>query len=593
MRKFRPVWGLLLALLLAIGFGAQQHSILRASPAAQNAVPFEIRVRETRADLELLADSALGAAVRPEGWTGNIDNRTESYLVDLWFDNELLAGAIFGESSRPAGWIGASPNGFIIARNVRHDLELSADEFFGLTFRPQEWRGGLPIERCDRSLQTLVYVLNLLYGVTLPTAQDAPNFCAQARDDADVLALNQAFNSPEQQSFYLDQVWLTRGDLERLADELLGLNNRPESYNNNRNRNSPTLIPDLLLDLELLSDELLGFGVRPDGWIGLIGTTPYISARNLRHDLELLTHAAYTPVDATGRPRSWQNSNPVAACDPALVTLSDIIANSYGVVLIDLLPLPASPENCEQAALLVNQRAENPPVQDIVGGGGEADSPFFAESQYAFAYLDPAATQYMGVMPPGTRFRAWYRNFNTSSMMFVSGEDFAVYIDRRWTTLSQEVFDRLPTLDGVIPATFCDASWCNGPGPTPTPTGYGALEELVFQSTPPATLDAGQVAGSGKTQVSWNYIRVTYLQDFVDQGFARVALEICAEPAQITCEPVLSVFDNNIGAAKAVVSQFNGLNVFEFNYGYTANLVIEGTTYFSPDIWISDPTIRN
>jgi hypothetical protein len=40
------------------------------------------------------------------------------------------------------------------------------------------------------------------------------------------------------------------------------------------------------------------------------------------------------------------------------------------------------------------------------------------------------------------------------------------------------------------------------------------------------------------------------------------------------------------------VSQYNGLNVFEFVYGYTSNLIVEGSTLTSPDIWISDPSIR-
>jgi hypothetical protein len=101
------------------------------------------------------------------------------------------------------------------------------------------------------------------------------------------------------------------------------------------------------------------------------------------------------------------------------------------------------------------------------------------------------------------------------------------------------------------------------------------------------TLEAGS-----KSQVSWNYLRVTYLLDRPEAGVAQVGLEICAEPQQINCEPVLSVFDSNLGVNKPVLSTFNGLNVYEFNYGYTSNLRIEGATRFSPDVWISDPTIR-
>ena len=52
------------------------------------------------------------------------------------------------------------------------------------------------------------------------------------------------------------------------------------------------------------------------------------------------------------------------------------------------------------------------------------------------------------------------------------------------------------------------------------------------------------------------------------------------------------VYDNATGTAKAVIATQNGLNVYEFAYGYTNNLLIEGETRFSPDVWISDPTIR-
>ncbi|MEP6985089.1 MAG: hypothetical protein ABI970_05810, partial [Chloroflexota bacterium] len=95
-----------------------------------------------------------------------------------------------------------------------------------------------------------------------------------------------------------------------------------------------------------------------------------------------------------------------------------------------------------------------------------------------------------------------------------------------------------------------------------------------------------------KTQVSWNNIRVTYLLDNAAARTAQVTLEICADTSQTDCEPVTRVYDNTTGTAKAVLSQQNNLNVYEFAYGYTSNLLIEGPTRFSPDVWISDPTIR-
>jgi hypothetical protein len=263
---------------------------------------------------------------------------------------------------------------------------------------------------------------------------------------------------------------------------------------------------------------------------------------------------------------------------------------NFGFVIDDTL---AESENfCELTTFTANSIAENPPEPEVIPGSDE-DLRFVGESQFAFTYLDQAATKYMGVMPNGTEFRAWYRNFNESTMMFVSGQDFALYIDRRWTTLPEETFVQLPTLEGVRPLTFCDANWCNGPGPTPTPTGGGPLLALVNAQTPPAQVSASDIGQlEGKTEVSWNNIRVTYLLDRADTGTVQVALEICAEPQQIACEAVINVFDNLTGTNKPVISQFNGLNVYEFRYGFNDQVVVEGSTRVASAIFLSDPTIR-
>jgi hypothetical protein len=150
----------------------------------------------------------------------------------------------------------------------------------------------------------------------------------------------------------------------------------------------------------------------------------------------------------------------------------------------------------------------------------------------------------------------------------------------------------LPTLEGRRPLTFCDARWCNGPGPTPTPTGSGPILAILNASTPPATPNQDELQEQGKILVSWNNIRVNYLLDRPELGLVQVTLEICADPSQIACEPVISVFDGNSGTFKPVIQQFNGLNVYEFPYGYITNLTVEGASRFSRDLWISDPTIR-
>jgi hypothetical protein len=178
-------------------------------------------------------------------------------------------------------------------------------------------------------------------------------------------------------------------------------------------------------------------------------------------------------------------------------------------------------------------------------------------------------------------------------MMFVAGQDFALYVDRRFTTLPETIYNSLPTLEGLDPIAFCDARWCNGPGPTPTPTGSGPLEAVLFSSTPQATPNPGALEAS-KQLVSWNYVRVTYVQDNPNARTAQVTLELCQQPAQnaVACEPVLTVFNTQTAAFVPPVGQFNGLNVYELPYGYSTNVVIESQNFFARDVWISDPTIR-
>jgi hypothetical protein len=163
----------------------------------------------------------------------------------------------------------------------------------------------------------------------------------------------------------------------------------------------------------------------------------------------------------------------------------------------------------------------------------------------------------------------------------------------RFTSISETNFRSLPTLEGLDPLSFCDAGWCNGPGPTPTPTGSGPLLSVLVGTTPQATPNQGALATS-KQLVSWNQVRVTYVFDNLQAKTAQVALELCAQGASsaASCEAVTSVFDNNTGTGKAVISQFNGLNVYEFRYGYSTNLVIQSDNFYSQDVWISDPTIR-
>ncbi len=567
-------------------------SIVQSAPNSQ-ANLFELFISQARADLELIADQAIGIGVRPPNWTFNFEFASETAVVDLWFDNETLAEAIFGVGSRPAEWFGATTNDIqLLARNIRHDLEISADEVFGIRTRPDEWFGSAPIYRCDRTVQNIVRILSNIYNTQDSVSLTLFNYCDELQNALVNDLLTTVYNAPTAGVIadvaVTEQTLAARGDLERLANELFGVNVRPPGWrwSVGMDGTSPTLAIDINADIELLLAEKLPVAQRPTLLPGLTAS-PTITLRNLRYNVESIT----TTILGRGvRPNGWQGVNPVERCEPLTQGLILIAQRNYAFVVDEALG--ASPDFCELIAFTANSVVENPPPVDEEAVQAQ-DSRFMAESRNAFSYLDVGTRQYMGIMPSGTVFRAWYRNYGESNMMFVSGDDFALYVDRRWTSMEIEVYRTLPTLDGRIPLTFCDAGWCNGPGPTPTPTTSGPLLAL-YQGTDVPSVGSAQptLQAGSKSQVSWNYIRVTYLLDRPEAGVAQVGLEICAEPQQINCEPVLSVFDSNLGVTKPVLSTFNGLNVYEFTYGYTANLRIVGATRFSPDVWISDPTIR-
>ncbi|PJF40454.1 MAG: hypothetical protein D6737_10415 [Chloroflexi bacterium] len=578
MRRYGFLFIITVLLLMA--------GVMAAAPTQQTEItPFQRLVFDARGDLENLADTVIGQGERPPNWTFNFEIESPTYTIDLWFDNEQLADVIFGIDQRPPEWFGGDATTLeILGRNIRHDLEINADTVFGVDVRPDEWRGASPVFRCSRALQNLLTLSSSIYNITPQTPNSALNFCSATTAEVDEQLVNTIFSDPTLDSQLNDLILAVRGDLERLANETLGLNNRPEGWTGNTNPNSLTLAGDNFLDIESLANNQLGMGVRPDEWIGVLSNQPALIFRNQRHDLELLADA--TLGDAV-RPHGWQGEDPTLRCNVAVSDLRLVLEQNFEEFAFTVDP--TTPNFCQAASVSLSQFAERPQIdEDLVVA--DEDSRFMAESQIAFAYLDVAATQYMGMMPQGTRFRAWYRNFGDSNMMFVSGENFALYIDRRWTTLTETTFNTLPTLQGVRPLTFCDAAWCDGPGPTPTPTGFGAVEQLAFLATQPAPPQAEEI--ENKTTVNWNHIRVTYLQDNTVTGTAQVTLEICQEVTQITCEPVTSIFDNLNGAPKPVISTFNGQNVYEFSYGYTSNLTVEGPTLVSPDVWISDPTIR-
>jgi len=178
---------------------------------------------------------------------------------------------------RPDGWISVTTRDpVLVARNIRHDLELAADTWLGENVRPDDWAGGLPIYRCSRTLMNTILLLERFFNVRPQTSEAVVDYCAAIASEVEDELLDQALGATdlaEDESNAPSLILAVRGDLERLADEVLGLNNRPPGWIDNTDINSDTLAIDILTDMETLADIVLGRSVRPPGWIGQLRTS--------------------------------------------------------------------------------------------------------------------------------------------------------------------------------------------------------------------------------------------------------------------------------------------------------------------------------
>ncbi len=162
-------------------------------PQAQpTAIPLGVEQSEAipslivaRADLELLATTAIGSEQRPLGWSGSIDVTDPQLPLWIRLDLETLAGAILGVDQRPGGWFGVVPSiPLAVVRDIRHDLELLADVVIGAQgLRPAGWNGDDPMMRCSRATQSLFTLLQSR-GITFEVDFTQPNYCTTADNAA-------------------------------------------------------------------------------------------------------------------------------------------------------------------------------------------------------------------------------------------------------------------------------------------------------------------------------------------------------------------------------------------------------------------------
>ncbi|MEQ8674162.1 MAG: hypothetical protein RLP44_08925 [Aggregatilineales bacterium] len=257
-----------------------------------------------------------------------------------------------------------------------------------------------------------------------------------------------------------------RADLDIMANLTLGEGQRPVGWSNLTSTDiaDPNLLLLSRLDLEILVGNLMGANTRPEGWFGAVASTQYAIARDIRHDLELLADTMFTD-QPNGRPDGWNGDDPLFRCGRATQALVELLEiNELFSIEID----PTAADFCLQVEIAVSQFAELNLLANPVLNGSLLQNPAAVgsatiNSQFAVAFLDRGASQRVGVIPntsgitPVARSAAQFSN-----MMLVRGQDFEVFVDYQFTSVTQDEFDDLPDVDSIGASPFCSAEWCSG-----------------------------------------------------------------------------------------------------------------------------------
>lgn len=253
----------------------------------------------------------------------------------------------------------------------------------------------------------------------------------------------------------------SRTDLERLADVALG-GIRPEGWSGATDVNDPQFAILARLDLELLVGAVMGANARPNGWFGVVSSSPYAISRDIRHDLEML---ADQHLGISVRPDGWIGGSPIMRCDRMTQAVVQFLELN-GV--FRLQADPTAPDYCQQAAneasvfmevnILSSPTAGSSLSMASVGVIGDGAS---INSDFAAAFLDRGASQRVGVVPNGTPIQAIGKSpAQFSNMMLIRGQDFEVFVDYQFTSITEEEFELIPVIDETTLQLTCTARWC-------------------------------------------------------------------------------------------------------------------------------------
>ncbi|MCB9450479.1 MAG: hypothetical protein H6672_03520 [Anaerolineaceae bacterium] len=379
-----------------------------------------------------------------------------------------------------------------------------------------------------------------------------------------------------------------RTDLELLANGVMGTG-RPLGWSGGLDINDPQLALLIRLDLELLAGQVLGMNERPAGWFGAVPSTPEAIARDIRHDLELLADT----VNSLGvRPPGWAGADALMRCSRGVQTLVNLLERG-GVFALNVDV--NAPDFCQRAEVQASVFAETnllrlPQTSSATsaaglstGQGGAIVQPgqIQVSTGYTVAFLNRYGTEQVGVIPLNTRLTPIARSFaEFSRMTLVEGDGFRVFVDYRTTSLADVDFAVLPDINDMSVETFCEAEWCRAVVLT---SGNPAARRSTTSSRSTGTGPGGRV-----------YVPVENLITYYDgqdaNGTTVARFQLCGQPtsaASMTCEPVTEVVAPD-GSLLASVGSVNGIPQFRVPYGYTTTSP-RSKSYYMVDMWIAQP----
>lgn len=311
-----------------------------------------------------------------------------------------------------------------------------------------------------RRVYFMITVIGLLMALPLVlVAQDTPATTPDPAASANATATPAGPISPIEPNA-LDLLTAARNDLDILASQNMGAD-RPLGWTANGDITNIQLPILIRLDLELLAGQLMGPDQRPEGWFGAVPSTAFAIARDIRHDLELLADKVNPP---NVRPPGWIGSDPVMRCDRSVQTLVFVLERTSSYKLnIDVFDR----EFCRLAELQATAYAESNllPNNRVTNNGSQSSSSSGVQitSPYAVAFLDRFGRRATGSIPVGEQITPVARSYTQfSKMMLVRGNGYEVFIDFSASNISIDQYAALPDVNSVGTQTSCSAGWCKG-----------------------------------------------------------------------------------------------------------------------------------